>query len=63
MHSLGHVIRRIRSGCKRIVNDKLWEMSVLGIQEYCQLECGLMPNVMAALPNIGGALCSTPQFG
>ena len=22
-----------------------------------------MPNVMAALPNIGGALCSTPQFG
>jgi len=20
-----------------------------------------MPNVMAALPNIGGALCSTPQ--
>ena len=21
-----------------------------------------MPNVMAALPNIGGALCSTPQF-
>ena len=22
-----------------------------------------MPNVMAALPNIGGALCSTPLFG
>jgi len=22
-----------------------------------------MPNVMAYLPNIGGALCSTPQFG
>jgi len=22
-----------------------------------------MPNVMAAQPNIGGALCSTPQFG
>ena len=33
---------------------------------YCtyvieKLECGPMPNVMAALPNIGGALCSTPQ--
>jgi len=27
----------------------------------CQLECGPMPNVMVALPNIGGALCSTPQ--
>jgi len=26
-----------------------------------KLECGPMPNVMAALPNIGGALCSTPQ--
>jgi len=24
-------------------------------------ECGPVPNVMAALPNIGGALCSTPQ--
>jgi len=22
-----------------------------------------MPNVMVALPNIGGALCSTPLFG
>jgi len=26
-----------------------------------QLECGPMPNVMAALPNRGGALCLTPQ--
>jgi len=26
-----------------------------------KLECGPMPNVMAALPNIGGALGSTPQ--
>jgi len=25
------------------------------------LECGPMPNVMVALQNIGGALCSTPQ--
>ena len=24
-------------------------------------KCGPMPNVMVALPNIGGALCSTPQ--
>ena len=28
-----------------------------------RLECGPMPNVMVALPNTGGALCSTPQFG
>jgi len=26
-----------------------------------KLECWPMPNVMAALLNIGGALCSTPQ--
>jgi len=26
-----------------------------------ELECGPIPNVMVALPNIGGALCSTPQ--
>jgi len=25
------------------------------------IECGPMPNEMATLPNIGGALCSTPQ--
>jgi len=30
-------------------------------QYIYELECGPMPNVMAALPNIGGALCSTPQ--
>jgi len=29
--------------------------------KHRQLECGPMPSVMAALPNIGGALCSTPQ--
>jgi len=28
---------------------------------YKILECGPMPDVMAALPNIGGAICSTLQ--
>jgi len=32
-----------------------------GQQYKIQLECGPMPNVMVALPNIGGALCSAPQ--
>jgi len=32
-----------------------------GFQNLLLLECGPIPNVMAALPNIGGALCSTPQ--
>ena len=26
-----------------------------------ELECGQMPNLMVALPNIGGALCLTPE--
>jgi len=30
-------------------------------QKLVKLECGPMPNLMVALPNIGGALCSTPQ--
>jgi len=30
-------------------------------QNKHKLECGPMPNLMVALPNIGGALCSTPQ--
>jgi len=30
-------------------------------KEQNKLECGPMPNVMVALPNIGGALCSMPQ--
>jgi len=28
---------------------------------YIKPECGPMPNLMVALPNIGGTLCSTPQ--
>jgi len=31
------------------------------IKLIMKLECGPMPNLMVALPNIGGALCSTPQ--
>jgi len=31
------------------------------VLKYEKLECGPMPNVIVALPNIGGALCSTPQ--
>jgi len=36
---------------------------VIGQQNADIAECGQMPNVMAALPNTGGAICSTPQFG
>jgi len=30
-------------------------------EKNCELECEPMPNVMAALQNIDGALCLTPQ--
>jgi len=35
--------------------------AIVALAKQKQLECGPMPNVMVALPNIGGALCSTPQ--
>ena len=38
-------------------------MSASATQDGHKLECGPMPNVMAALPNIDGALCSTAKFG
>jgi len=34
---------------------------IKSLPENKKLECGPMPNLMVALPNIGGALCSTPQ--
>jgi len=40
------------------------EVSVRGLRTshiIPELECGPMPNLMVALPYIGGALCSTPQ--
>ena len=39
-------------------NAVYWKLIV---RTHRQLECGPIPNVMAALSNIGGALCSTPQ--
>jgi len=37
------------------------DVFVQKLLKYRQLECGPMPNLMVALPNIGGTLCSTPQ--
>ena len=46
-------IKSFRMKCQR---------KILGTECYNYiLECGPMPNVMAALSNIGGALCSMPQ--
>jgi len=35
--------------------------ATIDANEKPKLECGPMPNMMAALPNIGGALCSMLQ--
>jgi len=37
------------------------QRTMIVVAEHIDLEYGPIPNVMAALPNIGGALCSTPQ--
>ena len=48
------------SACTAPIRPILFSFSV-DRQATVKLECGPMPNVMVALPNIGGALCSTPQ--
>jgi len=43
------------------VTQQTLSQSTDGNSKQQQLECGPMPNVMAALQNTGGALCSMPQ--
>jgi len=45
--------------CKKMARENFSIGAFYNITK--KLECGPMSNVMAALPNIGGALCSTPQ--
>jgi len=55
--------RQLRTG-DHSESTKLHSMSIIRLRlwlTHCQLECGPMPNVMVALLNIGGALCSTLQ--
>ena len=46
---------------QQIHNKSKQRSRSLAVQIVLKLECGPMPNLMVALPNIGGALCSTPQ--
>ena len=50
MVDIQSVAAEIRRGKKKIEEE-----------DRKKLECGQMPNVMAALPNVGGVHCSTPQ--
>ena len=51
--------------CSCVVGHITWSSTVVSLclwqWHLTKPECGPMPNVMVALPNIGGALCSTPQ--
>jgi len=53
----------LAASAERVCNLKLCKIcrQVFRFQNMHKLECGPMPNVMVALPNTGGALCSTPQ--
>jgi len=53
-------LRRLRLGEERKKEETTGQKS--NVRICCAgRPCGPMPNVMTALPNIGGALCSTPQ--
>jgi len=45
----------------QLLQKKTLNWTSLEVLQNFKLECGPMPNLMVALPNIGGALCSTPQ--
>ena len=40
--------------------DEIFVFKIFKVTQT-ELECGPMPNLMVALPNIAAALCSTPQ--
>jgi len=44
--------------------NKNYQMSCYGssVPSRYKLECGPMPNMMAAQPNIGGAVCESSKF-
>ena len=51
--------------CTVLIRQYMLISNILSLYAHLQfirkLECGPMPNLLVALPNIGGALCSTPQ--
>jgi len=61
-HNVSHdLLQPIMHIVSRVAVAKLLGVHLRHDINLSQVECGPMPNVMVALPNIGGALCSTPQ--
>jgi len=66
--SFGHLHQSQLSECAQmhrslatICQHKIRWLVLFVVKIHGKLECGPMPNVMVALPNIGGALCSMLQ--
>jgi len=50
----------LRKRCLRVRKQRNGQLSLRQLSScLCKLECGPMPKVMAAQPNIGGALCES----
>jgi len=63
-YSCRHVCLKIPYFIASIASSNNYILVFVGLvlkKSRKKLECGPMPNLMVALPNIGGALCSTPQ--
>ena len=58
---VAEIITNGRSVLRKSVSSAVERCKLKSVVLF-KLECGSVSNVMAALPNIGGALCSTPQF-
>jgi len=56
---LYYIVRHNLQQCEACINEKLQDSVVESSTRV--LECGPMANVVATLPNIGGAIWSTPQ--
>jgi len=63
MPSSGQICYLLASICHSQSVYWICEVSNPGTETIQNYKCGPVPNVMAALPNIGCALCWTPQFG
>ena len=57
--SLHFLLQRVNIYCRKCEVYGAFSGKIQ-IKLFRRLECGPMPNVMVALPNVGSALCSTP---
>jgi len=56
-----HKYRRVINKCNLDTHVSILTRPTHSRLNNPKLQCGPMPNVMVALPNIGGAISSTPQ--